>query len=355
MFLVKALAGEKFKLTIARRSLSWVKTTILADFQELTNKYQILVTPDINPRRAEQVYSINGSEFAFFGLDYSEKLQGRKQDYTWINEALEIDYASVNQLLIRTTKNVVLDYNPACDSHWVYDLEKRPDAILIKSTVFDNPFIEETIIKEIKGYEPTEENIEAGTADEYMWQVYGLGNRARISGLVYPHYEEIEIPQEARLECYGLDFGYTNHPSACVAIYYYNGGYIVQELFYKTHMSIGDIIDGLKGIEYTTPILCDSADPRMIDEIKSAGFSAVPADKGQGSIEYGIEQVKKQKLYIDKNSVNINKEIRGYKYPDTGKINVPLKTNDHAMDAMRYAITYLVGNKNTYTIDYISY
>jgi phage terminase large subunit len=211
-FLLKALQGEKFVLTIARAKLTWVKATLLMDFKQLCEDYGIAVSPDVNINRQEQSYTINGSEFAFFGLDYAEKLHGRKQTYTWLNEVMEIDRKSFDQLEMRTTKQIVIDYNPAYDDHWVFDLHKRPDVAVIQSTFKDNPFLEQTIVDKLLSYEPTAENIAKGTADNYMWEVYGLGNKARLQGAIFTNWDKAEIPQDAKFHGYGMDFGYS-----CVA------------------------------------------------------------------------------------------------------------------------------------------
>jgi phage terminase large subunit len=190
-FLIKAMQGDSFVLTIARAKLTWVKSTLLKDFEEMTRKYNIPVYPEININRPEQVYKVWGSEIAFFGLDYPEKLHGRKQDYTWLNEVMEIDKKSFDQLEMRTTRQMIIDYNPAYDDHWVFELHKRPDVVVIKSTFRDNPFLEQVIVDKLLSYEPTPENIAKGTADNYMWEVYGLGNKARLQGAIFTNWSVV--------------------------------------------------------------------------------------------------------------------------------------------------------------------
>src|SRR5687768_13761319 len=114
-FLLKALSGQKLTITIARDKLTWIKTTLLKDFAEITDMYGIEVYPTINPNRQDQIYYINGSELAFFGLDYPQKLHGRKQDWFWLNEVMEINKKSFDQLEMRTRIGGIIDYNPSDD------------------------------------------------------------------------------------------------------------------------------------------------------------------------------------------------------------------------------------------------
>lgn len=131
----RAIDGKGEVFTIVRDKLTWIKSTLLVDFKQLVEMLEVPVYPEINFDRANQVYHVNGSEFAFYGLDYAEKLHGRKQDWFWINEALEVEKRHFDQLEMRTTKGGLIDYNPYNDVGWVYDIQKRPDVCVIKSTM----------------------------------------------------------------------------------------------------------------------------------------------------------------------------------------------------------------------------
>ena len=121
---------------------------------------------------------------------------------------------------MRTSKGGLIDYNPYNDVGWVYDIQKRPDVYVIHSTMLDNPFLAENIIRKIKSYEPTPENIKNGTADNYMWEVYGLGNKAKLQGVIFVNWDIVEgIPDGARFLGYGLDFGFRNDPTALVGLW----------------------------------------------------------------------------------------------------------------------------------------
>lgn len=344
----KALAGEKFVLTIVRDKLTWIKSTLLLDFAQMCEKYQIDVYPSVNINRPEQIYKINNAEFAFFGLDYAEKLHGRKQDWFWINEAMEVDKEHFDQLEMRTTTGGIIDYNPYDDGHWVFELQKRPDVALIKSTMLDNPFLEKSIRNKILSYEPTPENVKNGTADDYMWQVYGLGNKARLEGVIFTNWDIAEIPEDAKCLGYGLDFGYTHDPTAVVMCYEYENEIYLDELLYTPGLLNKDIYDKLTalGISYSHSGVGDSAEPKSIQELRKCGLNIKGAEKGADSVRFGIDLMKSRKLHITKRSVNIENELRKYKWKvDKNNVatNEPTDEFNHGMDAIRYLLTEKIG------------
>lgn len=350
-FLLKALAGENITITIVRDKLSWIKSTLLKDFQEMVEKYGIAVYPEININRADQVYNINGSEFAFYGLDYAEKLHGRKQDWSWINETMEVGKKHFDQLEMRTAVGMILDYNPYDDMHWVFDLQKRPDVGVIKSTMLDNPFLDKSIIDKIKSYEPTEENIKNGTADNYMWEVYGKGEKARLIGAVFTNWDVVkEIPSEAKFLGYGMDFGYTNDPTALVAMYMMDNEPYFEEIIYRTGMTNQDIVNECKvlGIDRLAEIYADSSEPKSIEEIRRCGYNIRGAIKGQDSVMYGIDLLKQYKFHITEKSRNLELELRRYKYMEDklgNSINRPVDAFNHGIDALRYIATVKLSKK----------
>jgi len=350
-FLGKAIAGECITVTIVRDKLTWIKSTLLKDFQEIVKLMELDVLPDVNINRPEQTYYINGSEFAFYGLDYAEKLHGRTQDWFWGNEAMEIAKKHFDQLEMRTKIGGILDYNPYDDMHWVFDLQKRPDVTTIKSTMLDNPFLPESIRTKIKSYEPTENNIAQGTADEFMWQVYGLGNKARLQGTIFNSWDIVEtIPEDAKLLGMGLDFGYTNDPTALVELYKYNNEIYFNELIYETGMLNSDIAQRMKDLDVNgyTDIYADSSEPKSIEEIRRHGFNIRGVDKGSDSINYGIDIMKSYKMHITRKSDNMEMELRRYKWAEdrVGKIlNKPVDAFNHCIDAGRYSVMMLLGKQ----------
>lgn len=360
--LMHALMGDKWVITICRDRLTWVKSTLLVDFKNITQQYNIPVVPDINPQRQDQVYDVCGTEFAFFGLDYTEKLHGRSQDVFWINEAISVKRADFDQLEMRNRKFGILDYNPTEYDSWIYDLAKRDDVKFIKSTLLDNPFLPDTIINKIKSYEPTEENIQKGTADNYMWEVYGLGNKARLQNTVFTKWNVIDkLPEDEegnlipRFLGYGLDFGYTNDPTAIVALYKQDNEPYFDEVVYEKGLTNQDICDKLRelGVKNTDDIYADSAEPKSIEEIRRGGFNIMPTNKGSDSIRYGISLLQQTPIHITKNSIHLEEELRKYKYKEDRNGNVlnePIDAFNHAIDACRYVSIMKLGNVPTIQI-----
>ena len=356
-FILKALQGEQFRLVIVRRRLTWAKYSLLVDFERIKQQYDIPVEPAINPNRPEQTYTINNATFTFLGTDEPQKLQGSPQEWLWVNEAIEVSKAAFDQLEMRTTKGIVLDYNPSVDVHWVYDLQKRPDTKVFKSTVLDNPFAPEAVVRRILSYEPTPENIANGTADWYLWQVYGLGMPAAPKGAIFSNWDVVdEIPEGAKFLAYGLDFGFANDPTAIVAVYKYNNELYVHEVAYETGLVNVPVYDGQpsivgilerEGIK-SEPIIADSSEPKSIKEIAARGFNIRGATKGQDSIRYGIELLQRYKIHITRSSVNIIREFRNYKWAEksTGELlDRPIDDFNHAIDALRYVALEKLGQK----------
>lgn len=319
--------------------------------------YNLPVYPEINENRQDQIYHVFGAEFAFFGLDYAQKLHGRKQDYYWLNEIMEVDLASFDQLEMRTSIMGIIDYNPSDDEHWVFNLALRPDVKFLYSTMLDNPFLPEPIRLKILSYEPNEENIRNGTADSYMWEVYGLGHPAKLEGLIFDNWKVVDsIPEGAKDLGLGLDFGFSNDPLALIEVYEYDKTVYLNELIYATHMLNSDLISRMQllGIDESRPITADSSEPKSIVEVRNAGFNISGAVKGADSVRYGIDLMKGLNICITRSSINLDKERRRYKWATkangelikkNGK-SVPVDEFNHCIDGARYRITKMLGNKH---------
>lgn len=288
-----------------------------------------------------------GSKLEFFSADQPSKVRGPRRDRLFCNEVNNIDKESWEQLLIRTKDFAIADWNPVVD-FYMYDeyIESRDDVDFIILTYKDNEALSESIVKEI----------ESRKNNKNWWQVYGLGLLGEVEGKIYKNWKIIDdIPHEARLERYGLDFGYSQDPAAIVAVYFYNGGYILDEVLYERGMSNRRLADVIKNLETATTI-ADSAEPKSIDEIKEYGVSVLPANKGQGSINQGILYLQDQKISMTKRSLNLIKEYRTYlwKTDKLGQIqNVPDGGFDHLLDATRYAMESLRPRKEIKVPKYV--
>lgn len=357
MLLLRAMEGRCETYTIVRQKLTWVKATVLKDFEALVNLYGLQVSPTIKSSRQEQVYKVNGTEFGFFGGDEPAKLHGRTQDVFWVNEVMEVPQAVFDQLEMRTKKFGILDYNPYDDEHWVFGLQRRPDVITIRSTMLDNKEnLSPMIINKIMGYKPTPENYARGTADSYMWDVYGLGKKAKLKGAIFNNWDIVDsIPEGAKDLGLGMDFGYSNDPTTLTEIYIYNNELYLNELIYdmgllniSPYPEQDTISKRMKILEIgTREITGDSSEPKSIQELYNDGWNINGADKGADSINYGVDLMKGYKIHITRKSVNLEREFRKYKWSEdkNGKSrNVPVDAFNHAIDGIRYRVMKVLGN-----------
>jgi phage terminase large subunit len=342
------------KVTASRAKLTWLKATVIPDFKEIMVGHFHEWDEDAW-NKSESIYRYpNGSEFSFIGIDEHQKLHGRKQHYAWVNEAVEIELPEFQQLLLRTTKQVILDYNPAYESHWIYDsVIPRDDCTLIKSTYKDNPFLDADIRREIERLEPTPENIAQGTADEVSWKIYGLGERAAHKGLIFAKAQickELPPEPEWKRSWHGLDFGFTNDPSALVKTVLAQGNLYFRQLFYKRgltnimnpHNPNQDSIEKRMleaGVKKTERIWADSAEPKSIADLRGAGWKIEGARKGPDSVYAGIETMLRYNIFITEDSVDMIKEKNNYKWLEdrSGKLtNEPIDAWNHCWDGARY-------------------
>lgn len=279
-----------------------------------------------------------GSQIEFFSADNAAKLRGGRRDRAFMNECNNMTLEAFDEIEVRTKEFIFLDFNPT-NEFWVFTdiIPKRTDFDHIILTYKDNEGLSPEIVS----------SIEARKNRKGWWQVYGLGQLGEVDGKIYKDWAIIdEVPHEARLERYGLDFGYTNDPTAIVAVYRYNGGFILDEITFQKGLSNRQIADILLN-ERRELVIADSAEPKSIDEIASYGISIMACEKGADSVRNGIQVVQDQRVSITKRSTNIIKEYRNYlwKSDKDGKIlNVPESGFDHTLDAARYAITTLVAN-----------
>jgi len=276
-----------------------------------------------------------GSKLEFYSPDTYGKAHGPRRDVLFINEANNMDYQIADQLIIRTREIVWLDWNPS-QEFWFYTemLGRREDLDFLTVTYLDNEALDRVTINEIESHR----------GNKRWWQVYGEGQLGEVEGKIYVGWQIIDgVPHEARLERYGLDFGYTNDPTAIVAIYRYNGGIILDEVAYQRGLSNKAIADILNNLDKAL-VIADSAEPKSIDELRTYGINVLGATKGQGSVLQGIQRVQAQKISLTNRSTNTIKAYRNYFFMQDkyGKvINEPDDTVhewSNAMDAVRYGV-----------------
>jgi len=342
--------------TIGRERLTWIKATIIPDFKELMGDDFLGIWDERCWNKTECTYTINEGVIQFIGLDVAQKFHGRKQDITWINEAVEAKFKVFQQLILRTKKKFILDYNPSYEQHWIYDkVITRDDCEFIHSTYMDNPFLEQEIVDEIERLEPTPYNIEQGTADEVAWKIYGLGMRAAHKGLIHSKVKIIKgLPpkDEWKKFFYGLDFGFTNDPTSLVLIVLAHGNLYYHQVVYEKRLtnirnpnnpdqvSIEQRLEENE-VSKSTPIYADSAEPKSIQDLVGAGYNVIAVDKGPGSIKAGIDTMQRYVSYITEDSIDGIKEKNNYKWKEDSSgnaTNEPIDMWNHFWDAARYGV-----------------
>jgi phage terminase large subunit len=328
-------------ITIARKTYPALRSTAMRDFINIVKEYGIY--SELNHNKSNSEYVLNGNLVEFISLDQPTKVRGRKRDLLFINEANELFFEDWQQLIFRTTGKIILDYNPSDEFHWIYDRVKvREDAEFHITTYKDNPFLEPQIIQEIERLKDVDEN---------YWKIYGLGQVGTAKSLIFNFNLIDTIPDNAKFISYGLDFGFTNDPTALVKVYLHDTNLYVKELLYRTGMTNQDIAKELDRLEIgrREEIFADASEPKSIEEIYRMGWNIKKADKPQGSVNLGIDMLRRYTLNVTKDSLNLIKEGRNYKYKEdkNGNIlNEPADAFNHTMDALRYAIFMKLSKPN---------
>jgi phage terminase large subunit len=341
----KAIIQPNLEISIVAESIPHLRRGALKDFLKIlkwTNRYY---EDQFNKSLLNYQFK-NGSSFEFFSADDSSKLRGARRDILYINECNNISFESYNELAIRTKKEVYLDFNPA-NEFWVHtELKDESDSEFIILTYKDNEALDNSIVQQIE-----KNRLKAETSSYWSnwWRVYGLGEIGMLEGVIFSNWKQIDkLPAEAKLIGIGLDFGYTNDPTAIIEVYNYNGTRILNELKYQTGMLNSDIA---KILPKHVPIYADSSEPKSIDEIKRYGVTIKGVTKGKDSINYGIDVIQQQEYLVTSNSINLIKELRAYCWDvdkNGTRLNKPIDNNNHAIDAFRYHEMETLGLKRNY-------
>jgi phage terminase large subunit len=327
-------------ITICRKTFPSLRATVLRDFLQILNHYQVYRDEYHNKSSSE--YNLFGNLIEFTSLDQSQKIRGRKRDLLFINEGNELYWEDWQQLIFRTQERIILDFNPSDEYHWIYDnVITRKDCAFYKTTYLDNPFLEDVIRDEIERLKET---------DDQYWQIYGLGERASSINTIFKYAEVNKIPDDAKLISYGMDFGYSNDPTTLVSVFVMEHNLYIKEHLYRTQMTTQDINIFLREQNLlTNPIYADSAEPRLIAELRRMGHNIFPSLKGKDSINAGIDLLKRYKLHITSDSNNAIQEFRNYKWKEdkSGRlINIPEDKHNHIIDPCRYATYSILSRPN---------
>lgn len=336
-------------ILIFRETFADLRKTVLKDFEKILRAYN-LFEDDSFHRSAPVCYSFMGNKIYFTGLD-SVGSHGERHDVIWGNEGMELNHEAWKQLNQRCNEVFITDYNPSYTNHWIYDsLITRPDTKFFRSTLLQNYFLPEGQRKEILSYEPTAENIKNGTADDYMWKVYGLGLRSAPKGAIFPHVNWIDKMPEGNY-FYGLDYGFTNDPTALTKICLQGNDLFVELLIYEPIDSANVLADAIRNCGITTEMItADTSDKyndvEMCKDLRNLGINIKKTSKAKGLL-HRIGLLKKHKINIVYN-LNAKREQENYKWREVNGINVnePIDKFNHFWDSLGYG--YMGNLTNTF-------
>ena len=341
--------------SVVSESMPHLQRGAIRDFKSIMEKEGLWEESRWNETQHTYTWQ-NGSILEFFSVDNAGKVHGSARDRLFINECQNISYEIARQLFVRTRGQIVLDYNPT-HSFWLNEIiEARQNCICIHSTYLDNEFLTPEQIAEI----------EDNKSDANWWKVYGKGEVGTLDGLIYD-FEQIdhmppkdsdkpqaqktaeELYADSLQEIQGLDFGFTNDPTARVQVFAdpkRKHAYI-RERCYRTHMQNRHIIEDLKedGVGRRVEIFADCAEPKSIQDIIDGGFNVTACDKDapvkSDKLKFQIQWMQGWKFFVTKDSLNLIEELRNYtwaKDKDGNLLNQPIDKFNHSLDALRYAL-----------------
>ena len=330
LIMVYCLQNPQKVVIIIRKTFPALRATAMRDFLEVLKEAGIYDKTSHN--MSEHIYTFpNGSIVEFFSVDDEQKIRGRKRHVAWCNEANELFLDDFTQLNMRTEQKLIFDYNPSDSTSWLYELPKD-ESVLIKSTYRDNPFLPDSIKRQIEDLKRT---------DEALYQIYALGEHAISKANIYSNWTFLpHRPARFTQYIYGLDFGY-NHPTALMRIYWHEKDIFIEPVIYESYLTTSNLIDRMASldVEKETEIIADYARPEIIAEMNNAGYNVLNANK---VVKKGIDNIKTFGVFAMADK-NLEKEYQNYKWKKVGDTitDEPVKLFDDAMDAVRYATTYI--------------
>ena len=324
-----AISNPNTRISFVSHSLPHIKRGVYRDFKGIMEQWNIWDEKDF--RYTDFIYSFkNGSYIELFGLEDADKAKGPARDILFVNEANLISKALFDQLLIRTTGQVFLDWNPADFISWVYEVADNPKNKRIHSTYRNNiSNLSDSQIRNIEQYKDL--------PDDFMWKVYGLGERGSAKEIIYTQWKQYDEAPDGDV-FYGLDFGYV-HPAALIKVTHHEGQNYFEEIVYQSGLTLSDLSRIIKEkLPERATIYADAAEPKSIEELYRQGFNIKPAQK---DVWAGIVKMKSYPINLHYNSKNLRREFMSYKWKKDKNDNVieePVKANDDLMDACRYAV-----------------
>ena len=352
--IIQSLISKEKEATVLSSELSKMKRTVIRDYKKICKDWGTLKNEhDFNKSESKHDY-FNGSYLDFLGADVNDVGKGFRRDILYINEADKMDVDTAVQFISRAGLTII-DYNPDA-LFWGDDYINENNFITL--TFEDNEYLPDSEVQSILDYK-TKGFFDQDAKDLFnvnnirnrywanKWKVYGCGLVGSLDGVVFDNWEVVDgIPEGARLLGIGLDFGYSNDPSAAVEVYKYNDKRILNEVFYRTGMLNGEIA---KSLPKNTFIYADSAEPKSIEEIRRHGINIMPVKKGADSIIFGIQTMQTQSYLITSKSTNVINEFQKYTWikDKSGVVkNKPIDKYNHTIDAVRYHEMMDIGIKD---------
>jgi phage terminase large subunit len=343
-----AAENEKQVITVVGQDVPNLKSGALRDAEQIHSASDVWLSVVKSYNHTDRIFKFyNGSIIEFKSYGNAQDAKSGKRDYLFINEANGIGWDVYTELALRTKKRIFIDYNPNT-GFWVHDkLIGKPGVQLLISDHRHNPFIDDVLRNKIEALK---------AQDTELWKVYARGLTGKINGLVFDNWHICEaIPLNAKLVAAGLDFGFTNDETGLVLVYKQNGELWIEEALYETGLTNTDISVKLKkaNISKAVEIVADSAEPKSIEELKRLGWYITGAKKGADSVKNSIDILKRYKLNVTRNSINLRKELGKYiwKTDKSGNAtNQPVDTCNHLIDPLRYvALNKLTVKRGTGT------
>jgi phage terminase large subunit len=333
-----AIENDRCIITVAGQDIPNLKVGPIRDAHNIVDNTEGLNNYILEYNKSDRVFTfVNGSIIEFKSYDDSQDAKQGKRDYLFLNEANGVDKIIWDELYIRTKKKSYIDYNPN-NEFWVHtELIGKPNVTLIISDHRHNTFLDQKIHDKIEAID-----------DPELYKVYARGLTGKLEGVIFRDYNIVPgVPPDAKLIGYGLDFGFSNDPTALVALYSQSGELIIDELIYDRGLLNIRISDLMRELGVNGRIVADSAEPKSIAELGAYGWQIEGAKKGPDSVRQSINTLKRYKINVTQRSSNLKKELNGYKWKQNkdGKLdNEPVDFLNHAIDALRYASLNILDN-----------